>query len=141
MSILINYRCFPFLSRYYELDTSKTIKDCLANKTIVEFPTLHVVLPNNVASYPTSDHSEAYTEDVESVDAEKKEFFELPSSSSEPPERTLTYTHTGDEESVNTEKKAVCEVQSSSSTPQDHTETCMHTGDEEIVNAEKKSFL
>ncbi|XP_068733053.1 box C/D snoRNA protein 1-like [Montipora capricornis] len=24
--------------RYYELDTSKTIKDCLANKTIVESP-------------------------------------------------------------------------------------------------------
>ncbi|XP_068686124.1 box C/D snoRNA protein 1-like isoform X1 [Montipora foliosa] len=127
--------------RYYELDTSKTIKDCLANKLIVEFPTLHVVLPNNVASYPTSDQSEANTGDVESVDAEKKAFCELPSSSSEPPDQTLTYTHTGDEESVNTEKKAVCEVQSSSSTPQDHTETCMHTGDEESVNAEKKSFL
>lgn len=127
--------------RYYELDTSKTIKDCLANKTIFEFPTLHVVLPNNVASYPTSDPSEACTEDVECVDEEKKAFCELPSSSSEPPDQTLTYTHTGDEESVNTEKKAVREVQSSSSTPQDHTETCMHTGDEESVNAEKKNIL
>lgn len=39
--------------RYYQLDTSKTLKECLANKTIVEFPTLHVVLPDKTASYPT----------------------------------------------------------------------------------------
>ena len=40
--------------RYYQLDTSQTLKECLANKTVTEFPTLHVVLPDKIASYPTS---------------------------------------------------------------------------------------
>ena len=44
--------------RYYQLDTSQTLKECLANKTITEFPTLHVVLPDKIASYPTSHQDE-----------------------------------------------------------------------------------
>ncbi|XP_078380208.1 box C/D snoRNA protein 1-like isoform X2 [Oculina patagonica] len=37
--------------RYHQLDISQTLKDCLAHKTIIEFPTLHVVLPDKTAGY------------------------------------------------------------------------------------------
>lgn len=53
--------------RYYKLDTSKTLKECLANKTVVEFPTFHVVLPGKTASYPTSDPEETCTTVTESL--------------------------------------------------------------------------
>lgn len=32
------------LVRYYELDPSKSLRDNLRNKVIIEYPTLHVVL-------------------------------------------------------------------------------------------------
>jgi hypothetical protein len=34
------------------LDTSQTLQQCLVEKTIIEFPTLYVVLPDNIDSYP-----------------------------------------------------------------------------------------
>ncbi|XP_058950061.1 box C/D snoRNA protein 1-like [Pocillopora verrucosa] len=39
--------------RYHQLDISQTLKSCLNKKTIIEFPTLHVVLHEKTASYPT----------------------------------------------------------------------------------------
>jgi len=38
-------------ARYHQLDISKTLKDCLAQKTVIEFPTFHVVLPDKTAGY------------------------------------------------------------------------------------------
>ena len=44
--------CFHFIYiRYYLLDTSQTLQKCLAHKTIVEYPTLHVVLSEKASSY------------------------------------------------------------------------------------------
>jgi len=63
--------------RYYKLDTSKTLKECLANKTVVEFPTFHVVLPGKTASYPTSDPEETCTTVTESL-KEKQDSCEQP---------------------------------------------------------------
>lgn len=45
--------------RYHQLDISQTLKSCLTKKTIIEFPTLHVVLLGKTASYFTgSQHTD-----------------------------------------------------------------------------------
>ncbi|XP_022796161.1 box C/D snoRNA protein 1-like isoform X2 [Stylophora pistillata] len=45
--------------RYHQLDISQTLKSCLIKKTIIEFPTLHVVLLGKTASYFTgSQHTD-----------------------------------------------------------------------------------
>ena len=66
-----------FTCRYYQLDTSKTVKECLANKTIVEFPTLHVVLPDKTAGYITCDQDETCAMVTESLEANRETFCEI----------------------------------------------------------------
>ncbi|XP_053549867.1 box C/D snoRNA protein 1 [Bombina bombina] len=41
--------------RYYELDSSKTLLENLKNKTIIEYPTLHVVLQESAKDYVVLD--------------------------------------------------------------------------------------
>ena len=67
-------KSFHVLIRFYQLDTSRSIKECLAEKIIVEFPTFHVVLPSKVASYPTMDHKETCDNNAGSVNVEEEEF-------------------------------------------------------------------
>lgn len=43
-------KCILFC-RYYKLDPLKTLKENLSGKTIIEFPTLHVVLPEKADMY------------------------------------------------------------------------------------------
>lgn len=38
--------------RYYSLDPTSTVRESLAGKTIIEFPTVYVVLPQDVAKFP-----------------------------------------------------------------------------------------
>ncbi|KAK3749954.1 hypothetical protein QZH41_013865 [Actinostola sp. cb2023] len=41
--------------RYHLLNPSQTLKECLSGKTIIEFPTLHVVLPDKSDMYKVQD--------------------------------------------------------------------------------------
>lgn len=43
--------------RYFSLDVNQTLKECLAGKTIIEFPTFHVVLPDKTDMYVVQDSS------------------------------------------------------------------------------------
>ncbi|CAH3024675.1 unnamed protein product [Porites evermanni] len=53
--------------RYHKLDTSKPLKECLNNKTIIEFPTLHVVLADKAASYISQSQEETFVAVTESA--------------------------------------------------------------------------
>ena len=74
--VLCHYylKMFHVLIRFYQLDISRSIKECLSGKLIVEFPTFHVVLPSKVASYPTMDHEETSDNNAGSVNGEENEF-------------------------------------------------------------------
>ncbi|XP_029197977.1 box C/D snoRNA protein 1-like isoform X2 [Acropora millepora] len=75
MSVFLRVEPLPASKlRFYQLDISRSIKECLAGKLIVEFPTFHVVLPSKVASYPTMDHKETCDNNAGSVNGEEKEF-------------------------------------------------------------------
>ena len=70
---------FWFLSRYHQLDISQTLKSCLNKKTIIEFPTLHVVLHEKTASYPTgSQHIDDVCAVWFSADTERCDDFLFP---------------------------------------------------------------
>jgi HIT zinc finger len=55
-------------NRFYDLDVSKTLKSCLSNKVIVEYPTIHVILNYLIDNFETVDS------DDESIEQEQKEF-------------------------------------------------------------------
>lgn len=40
--------------RYHELDATQTVGELLKGKVVIEFPTIHVALPAEVARYPSS---------------------------------------------------------------------------------------
>ena len=70
LSIFLSTSCrtkFFVLCRYHKLDTSKTLKECLNNKTIIEFPTLHVVLADKAASYISVSQDETFAAVTESA--------------------------------------------------------------------------
>jgi hypothetical protein len=52
--------CAPLLGcqanqkRYHELDATQTVGELLKGKVVIEFPTIHVALPAEVARYPSS---------------------------------------------------------------------------------------
>lgn len=47
------FNCYFF--RFYELDFTLTLKENLENKTIIEFPTLYVILKNHIDMYEIID--------------------------------------------------------------------------------------
>ena len=70
LSMFLSTSCrtkFFVLCRYHKLDTSKTLKECLNNKTIIEFPTLHVVLADKAASYISVSQDETFAAVTESA--------------------------------------------------------------------------
>lgn len=48
-------------NKFYELDPSLTIKECLANKLIVEFPVIYVVLEDQAFGYDVIDSGNSKT--------------------------------------------------------------------------------
>eukprot|EP01124_Arcella_intermedia_P026206 TRINITY_DN4865_c0_g1_i2.p1 TRINITY_DN4865_c0_g1~~TRINITY_DN4865_c0_g1_i2.p1 ORF type:complete len:504 (+),score=88.68 TRINITY_DN4865_c0_g1_i2:29-1513(+) len=51
---------------YFNLDINCTLKECLSNKVIIEYPILHVVTPNHTESYPITTHTQSLiTQDSE----------------------------------------------------------------------------
>lgn len=48
------------LFRFHELDVTLTLKENLENKTIIEFPTLYVILKDHVDMYEIIDTGKYY---------------------------------------------------------------------------------
>ena len=52
-----NWQCglLLVLFSYHQLDVSQTLQEGLHGQTIIEFPTLHVVLPDKTADYTSKE--------------------------------------------------------------------------------------
>ncbi|XP_048588752.1 box C/D snoRNA protein 1 isoform X2 [Nematostella vectensis] len=71
--------------RFYRVDMSKSIREFLQNKTIIEFPSFHVVLCDKSHDYPTEEQESNLQDKVSSCYAETQDVSNQPNCNEEQP--------------------------------------------------------